>query len=77
MIVSNLWIHSVSIEKIDFSAYLAPIFVIEYRFTEMQKRNSHKKLNGELILMQNDLMLKLANLNEPKRETDELGFNLS
>lgn len=43
----------------------------------MQKRNSHKKLNGELILMQNDLMFKLANLNEPRRMTDELGFNLS
>jgi hypothetical protein len=28
----------------------------------MNKRNSHKKLNGEILLMQNELMSKLATL---------------
>lgn len=42
----------------------------------MNKRNSQKKLNGEILLMQNELMSKLANLAEPKKATDELGFNL-
>lgn len=36
----------------------------------MNKRNSQKKLNGEILLMQNELMSKLANLSEPKKATD-------
>lgn len=46
-----------------------------YNFV-MNKRNSKSKLNGDIRLMQNDLMNKLANIEEPKyRYTDELGFN--
>jgi hypothetical protein len=42
----------------------------------MQKqRNSKSKINGKIIMMQNDLMSKLATLEyEPKQSTDELGF---
>ena len=42
----------------------------------MQKqRNSKSKINGKIIMMQNDLMSKLATLeDEPKQSTDELGF---
>jgi hypothetical protein len=43
----------------------------------MKKRSSQKKLNGEIILMQTELMSKLATISEPKRYTDDLGFNLS
>jgi|LakMenE18May11ns_1017448.scaffolds.fasta_scaffold8302559_1 hypothetical protein len=70
MIIWNLSIICVSIERSAIEIVFATNLVIEYRFTEMQKRNSQKKLNGELILMQNELMSKLANLNEPRRHTD-------
>jgi hypothetical protein len=70
MIIWNLSIICVSIERSAIEIVFATNLVIEYRFTEMQKRNSQKKLNGELILMQNELMSKLANLNEPRRQTD-------
>jgi hypothetical protein len=37
----------------------------------MQKRNSKSKINGKIIMMQNDLMSKLANLEPlPKASTD-------
>lgn len=43
----------------------------------MQKRNSTSKINGKIIMMQNDLMSKLATIDAPsKASTDELGFPL-
>lgn len=43
----------------------------------MQKRNSTSKINGKIIMMQNDLMSKLATIDSlPKASTDELGFPL-
>lgn len=36
----------------------------------MNKRTSQKKLNGEILLMQTELMSKLALANEPKKMTD-------
>ena len=43
----------------------------------MQKRNSTSKINGKIIMMQNDLMSKLATIDAPsKLSTDELGFPL-
>ena len=43
----------------------------------MQKRNSKSKINGKIIMMQNDLMSKLANLEPlPKASTDKLGFSI-
>lgn len=36
----------------------------------MNKRISHKKLNGEIMLMQTELMSKLATISEPKKATD-------
>jgi hypothetical protein len=43
----------------------------------MKKRSSQKKLNGEIILMQTELMSKLAAVSESNRYTDDLGFTLS
>ena len=43
----------------------------------MNKRSSQKKLNGEILLMQTELMSKLAGINEQKKATDELGFPLT
>ena len=41
----------------------------------MQKRNSKTNINGKIIMMQNDLMSKLATIEHPnKATTDELGF---
>jgi hypothetical protein len=41
----------------------------------MLKRNSVSKINGKIIMMQNDLMSKLATIDYlPKTSTDELGF---
>jgi hypothetical protein len=36
----------------------------------MNKRKSQKKFNGEILLMQTELMSKLANINDPKKPTD-------
>ena len=41
----------------------------------MQKRSSKSKINGKIIMMQNDLMSKLAIIEEPITHlNDELGF---
>ncbi len=36
----------------------------------MNKRISQKKLNGEILLMQTQLMAKLATVTDNKKETD-------
>jgi hypothetical protein len=40
----------------------------------MNKRNSKGQINGHILLMQNNLLSKLAGINEEKKCTDELGF---
>jgi hypothetical protein len=40
----------------------------------MNKRNSNTKINGQILLMQNNLLAKLAGINDDKKCTDELGF---
>ncbi len=36
----------------------------------MNKRKSQKQFNGEILLMQTELMSKLATINDPKKQTD-------
>ena len=40
----------------------------------MNKRNSQKKFKGEILMMQNDLMSKLASIEQPAKPIDDLGF---
>lgn len=43
----------------------------------MQKRNSKTIINGKIMMMQNNLMSKLATIEEEqKKPMDELGFGL-
>lgn len=44
----------------------------------MRRQNSKSNINGKIIMMQNDLMSKLATIEHPtNRSTDELGFQTS
>lgn len=37
----------------------------------MQKRNSTSKINGKIIMMQNDLMSKLATIDAPSKASTD------
>ena len=40
----------------------------------MNRRNSKNKLNGDILLLQNNLMSKLSTVTEEQKGKDELGF---
>lgn len=74
--ILELFSYKIYVLCFSFSMYSHSITAFFYCIIGMNKRKSQKKFNGEILLMQTELMSKLALANDSKKQIDELGFSL-